>query len=136
MWGEMRADRLEVQVLTDLFAAGAIADPDEAAAKAVAFRALASLPRDRGRIEGEHRQAMQALDALRQRQLRRAPALVRNDPESGRSTAAEPTQGKDKSESRVVEAAPPSEPDRPITLNRHQRRAQQAMERQQRRLAA
>ena len=38
MWREMRADRLEVQVLTDLFAAGRLADPDEAAAaKAVAF---------------------------------------------------------------------------------------------------
>ena len=42
MWREIRADRLEVQVLTDLFAAGEIADEAERqAAKAVAFKALA-----------------------------------------------------------------------------------------------
>ena len=32
MWRELRADRLEAQVLTDLFAAGGLADPAEAAA--------------------------------------------------------------------------------------------------------
>ena len=39
MWREVRADRLEAQVLTDLFAAGAIEDAAEReAAKAAAFR--------------------------------------------------------------------------------------------------
>ena len=72
MWREIRADRLEVQVLTDLFAAGEIADEAERqAAKAVAFKALATLLRYRGRIEREHRAAMQALETLRQRRLAR-----------------------------------------------------------------
>ena len=123
MWREMRADRLEAQVLRDLFAAGAIADPDEAAAaKDVAFGALAILLRYRGRIEREHREAMQALDMLRLRQLRRAPAPVPSEPEApapARSVATLPIG-----------------PDRPTPLNRHQRRALQAIERQQRRLAA
>ena len=70
MWREERADRLEVQVLTDLFAAGKLADPAERdAAKAVAFKALGTLLRYRGRIEREHRAAMQALESLRQRRL-------------------------------------------------------------------
>jgi hypothetical protein len=130
MWREMRADRLEVQVLTDLFAAGKLADPDEAAAaKAVAFKALGTLLRYRGRIEREHRQAMQALDGLRQRQLRRSPAMVPREPEQAvRSTqTAEPT---------AARAPVPKEPEPPVSLNRHQRRALQAIERQQRRLAA
>ena len=59
MWYEERADRLEVQVLTDLFAAGKLADPDERdAAKAVAFKALATLLRyrrpDRARAPRRH----------------------------------------------------------------------------------
>ena len=69
-WREVRADRLEAQVLGDLFAAGRLADPAEAAAaKAVAFKALGTLLRYRGRIEREQRQAMQALDALRLRHV-------------------------------------------------------------------
>ena len=81
-WREVRADRLEAQVLGDLFAAGRLADPAEAAAaKAVAFKALGTLLRYRGRIEREQRQAMQALDALRLRHLRRKPALVPSEPE-------------------------------------------------------
>ena len=72
MWRESRADRLEAQVLSDLFAAGELPDPAEAdAAKTAAFKALNSLLRYRGRIEREHRQAMQALDDLRQRRLAR-----------------------------------------------------------------
>ena len=70
MWREIRADRLEAQVLTDLFAAGKIADEAERqAAKAAGLKALGTLLRYRGRIEREHRQAMDALDALRQRRL-------------------------------------------------------------------
>ena len=59
LWREERADRLEAVVLTDLFAAGNLPDPAEAeAAKAVAFKALGTLLRYRGRIEREHRAAM------------------------------------------------------------------------------
>ena len=79
LWREERADRLEAQVLTDLFAAGELADPAEReAAKAVAFKALGTLLRYRGRIEREHRAAMQALESLRQRRLARpGPATER-----------------------------------------------------------
>ena len=59
MWREIRADRLEAQVLTDLFAAGKIADEAERqAAKATAFKALGTLLRYRSRIEREHDRAM------------------------------------------------------------------------------
>ena len=109
MWREMRADRLEVQVLTDLFAAGKLADPDEAAdAKAVAFKALGTLLRYRGRIEREHRQAMQTLDALRQRQLRRvSPCRCETIPSRPVPPGARTTTA-----ARAA-AALPNEPDRP-----------------------
>ena len=56
-------------MLGDLLAAGEIADSAERdAAKAVAFTALGTLLRYRARIEREHRQAMEVLGALRQRQ--------------------------------------------------------------------
>lgn len=119
MWREIRADRLEAQVLTDLFAASQLADPAEAAAaKSATFKALATLLRYRGRIARAHDRAMQALDALRQRRLAR-PAPQPSDLQQPR------------------ERAPvPREPETPISLNRHQRRALQAMERQQSRSAA
>jgi hypothetical protein len=61
MWREIRADRLEAAVPTDLFAAGTIADDAERqAAKAAAMKALGTLLRYRGRIEREHRQATEA----------------------------------------------------------------------------
>ena len=79
MWREERADRLEAVVLTDLFAAGKLADPAEReAAKAVAFKALATLLRYRGRIEREHGAAMAALESLRQRRLARPVARPAN----------------------------------------------------------
>ena len=115
MWRETRADRLEAQVLTDLFAAGDIADTAEAqAAKDKAFRALNGLLRYKARIERERRAAM---EALRQRRLAR-PVLRAGEPEPAVATAAPPQ----------------SEPERP--LNRHQRRALEAMARRRERLAA
>ena len=85
MWREERADRLEAQVLTDLFAAGRLPDPAEAdAAKATAFKSLSTLLRYRGRIEREHRAAMQALGSPRQRRLaapsRAATKRTRTEP--------------------------------------------------------
>ncbi len=127
MWREMRADRLEAQVLTDLFAAGRLEDPDEAtAAKAAALKALGAMLRYRGRIEREQRHAMQALDALRQRQLRRAPA----PPPAAVPSESEPPAAV------AGQAMLPSEPEDGPRLNRHQRRALQAMERQRRSIAA
>ena len=81
MWREERADRLEAVVLSDLFAAGKLPDPAEAeVAKTAAFKALSTLLRYRGRIEREHRAAMQALESLRQRRLTR-PVARPDEPE-------------------------------------------------------
>ena len=77
MWREIRADRLEAQVLTDLFAAGKIADEAERqAAKATAFKALGTLLRYRSRIEREHDRAMADLESLRQRRAARSAVLL------------------------------------------------------------
>ena len=82
MWREIRADRLEVAVLTDLFAAGEIADDAERqAAKAAAMKALGTLLRYRGRIEREHRQPWRASDALRQRRLAQPSPARPHEPE-------------------------------------------------------
>ena len=113
MWRESRADRLEAQVLGDLFAAGGIADPAEAqAAKDRAFQALGGPLRYRARLKRERRLA---LEALRRRRLD-VPAPRPDAP----AAAPEPPAAK-------VAAAPPrSEPEH---LNRHQRRALEAMAR-------
>ena len=141
-WREARADRLEVEVLTDLFAAGTIADDAERqAAKAVAFKALGTLLRYRSRIEREHRQAMDALDALRQRRRARPEASRPSEPEAAGIQAA----------AAIATAPPepatparPGEPEQAICataasgapLNRHQRRALAAIERRTVRRAA
>jgi hypothetical protein len=68
LWREERADRLEVQVLDDLFGADAIEDEAEAkAVKQAAWRALSTLLRYRARIQREHDRARRELDLLRQR---------------------------------------------------------------------
>lgn len=124
MWREIRADRLEVAVLSDLFGADAIADETERqAAKVRAFKALATLLRYRGRIEREHRQAMAALESLRSRRLAASTALRRSEPEPATAKPA------------TVAAVRPDEPE-PPALNRHQRRALAALARQEQRRAA
>ena len=111
----------------DLFAAGELADAAEAqAAKDKAFRALNSLLRYKGRIEREHRAAMAALEALRERRLA-GPAARPSEPEP--TIAQLPPRAKET----ATKAPVRSEPER---LNRHQRRALQAMERQRSLLAA
>jgi hypothetical protein len=126
LWREERADRLEVQVLNDLFGAEAIEDEAEAkAVKQAAWRALSTLLRYRARIQREHDRARRELDALRQR------------PQTGlaaQPAAAPPTQhgGTHEPEPRAAATPVQSEPERP--LNRHQRRALKAMQR--RKLAA
>ena len=138
MWREIRADRLEAAVLTDLFAAGEIADDAERqAAKAAAMKALGTLLRYRGRIEREHRAAMAELDALRQRPLARPSPARPHEPEPPpaapmvdgppaaavpmRAASAGPSTLPGPAPSTARAAVPPSEPERP--LNRHQRRA-------------
>jgi hypothetical protein len=133
LWRERRADRLEAQVMTDLFAAGELADEAEArAAKAAAMKALGTLLRYRSRIEREHVLAMQALDALRQRRLARAASPRPGDPEPAAAPAPlAPTAAL--AATRPHAAAPelPSEPERTRSLNRHQRRALGSMSRRQ-----
>jgi hypothetical protein len=130
-WREIRADRLEVAVLTDLFVAGAIADDEERqAAKAAGMKALSNLLRYRSRVEREHRRAMEALDALRQRRLARPSPERPNEPELP-PAAEPPTDSSAGPAPRPVpspsRSSAPSEPEHP--LNRHQRRALAAMAR-------
>ena len=144
MWREIRADRLEAAVLSDLFAAGEIADDAERqAAKAAAMKALGTLLRYRGRIEREHRAAMADLDALRQRRLARPSPARPREPETlpaapmadeppaaaipMRAASAGPSTPRGLAPSTARAVTPPSEPEQP--LNRHQRRALAAMAR-------
>ena len=131
MWREVRADRLEVQVLGDLFAAGQIEDQAEReAAKAVAFKALGTLLRYRGRIEREHRAAMQALETLRQRRHARPATPRPSEPEAATIMPATPSPAAPllaAAGSSPPIVSQPSEPERP--LNRHQRRALAAISR-------
>ena len=136
---EERADRLEAVVLSDLFATGKLADPAEAeAAKTAAFKALGTLLRYRGRIEREHRAAMQALESLRQRRLARAPAARPDEPEPALPTVAPlPAAVPDaaiplaavRATPQTAAAALRSEPEPAPAMNRHQRRALAAMNR-------
>jgi hypothetical protein len=121
MWREIRADRLEARVLTDLFAADAIAeDAERQAAKAAGMKALGTLLRYRSQIAREHGAAMRTLDALRQRRLAASPPARRGEPEPAAVSQVPPQQ--------AIGGGPvPPEPERP--LNRHQRRALAAMER-------
>ncbi len=110
LWRETRADRLEAQLMADLFAAEAIEEEAaRRAAKAAAMKALATLLRYRAQLERENATAMRALDSLGRRRLTTAPAVPQAEPE-----------------------AVPGEPvrDEPERLpNRHERRALAAMER-------
>ncbi|MGD9509551.1 MAG: hypothetical protein AB7I59_10940 [Geminicoccaceae bacterium] len=112
MWREIRGDRLEAQVLTDLFAAGKIEDQAaREAARAAAFRQLSTVLRYQGRIGRELEAARATFYALRKRALGARPA-VRSEPE--------PTPP-------ANDMLVPDEPERP--LNRQQRRALAAMAR-------
>ena len=117
LWREIRADRLETQILTDVFGADAIEDEAERrAAKAAAMKALGTLLRYRAQIARENAAAMRDLNALGRRQLAPSQPERPGEPELSTAhpaaTATEPL---------------PSEPER--LLNRHQRRALAVMER-------
>ena len=137
MWREIRADRLEAQVLTDLFAAGKIADEAERqAAKATAFKALGTLLRYRSRIEREHDRAMAALESLRQRRPARSAARPSEPDAPSRppAVAAPPRLSTTSPTLATTNTKPPAatvqhEPEPPPALNRHQRRALAAMSR-------
>ena len=113
LWRETRADRLEAQLMADLFAAEAIEEEvARRAAKAAAMRALATLLRYRAQIGRESEAAMRALNSLGRRRLITAPALPQ-----GQAAAAPPAN----------DATVRDEPDHP--LNHHERRALAAIER-------
>ena len=145
LWRQERADRLEAVVLGDLFAADQIADTAERdAAKAAAFKALSTLLRYRARIERQHRQAMAALDTLRQRRPARPTERTRAEagasppipaPNTGNIMAAAAQPGEPEPAITPPCGAVPSEPE-PGTLNRHQRRTLAAIERKALRWAA
>lgn len=110
-WREVRGDRLEAQVLGDLFAAARIeAQAAREAARAAAFRQLATVLRYQARLGRELAALRAALDALRRRRLGAPPP--RDEPEP--APPADDAQVRD-------------EPERP--LNRQQRRALAAMAR-------
>jgi hypothetical protein len=113
MWREIRGDRLEAQVLGDLFAVAKIEDAEQREqARAAAFRQLATVLRYQARLGRELEAARASLHALRQRRLGVQPP-VRNEPAPHRAAADD--------------AVVPDEPERP--LNRHQRRALAAIAR-------
>jgi hypothetical protein len=123
MWREIRGDRLEAQVLTDLFAAGRIEDvAQREAARAAAFRQLATVLRYQARIGRELTAALASLRALRQRRFGAAPAR-RDEPEPSQvHRPAPPPSANDDTHTQ-------DEPERASPLNRHQRRALAAMQR-------
>lgn len=131
MWREIRADRLEAQVLTDLFAAGKITDEAERqAAKATAFRALGTLLRYRNRIEREHDRAMPELESLRQRRpAQGTPRPSEPDAPAEAPAATAPLRPAASLPPRATGHVTPHEPEPPPALNRHQRRALAAMSR-------
>ena len=128
LWREMRADRLEADVLGELFAAGAIEDEAERrAAKAASMRALGTVLRYRARIECQFAAAIHDLGELQQRRL--APS------QATRPKATHP--GEPEPANRPLTAPPAAVPDEPEPrLNRHRGRALAAMERQEQRRAA
>ncbi|MEK0086197.1 hypothetical protein [Benzoatithermus flavus] len=148
MWRQSRADRLEAEILGELFAAKEIQDQAEAqAARQAAFRAMSTLLRYRGRIERERERALAAFHALR-RQLPPAapPPASTNGPGAASPAAPAPAAA-----SGTNEPAAPASPDlrrlaplrngtsgpAPVRpLNRHQRRRLAALERQAQRKAA
>ena len=124
MWREIRADRLEVQVLTGLFAAGRIEDAAERdAARAAAFRELAMLLRYQARIARELRAARAALDELRQRRL----SVSRPDEPEPRPPAAVTAAPIPRMPAPIPPKPARTEPE--PALNRHQRRALAALTR-------
>ncbi|MFZ1425779.1 MAG: hypothetical protein WAS21_03295, partial [Geminicoccaceae bacterium] len=83
LWREIRADRLEVQILSDLFGADSIEDETlRQAAKAAAMKALSTLLRYRAQITRENAAAMRDLGSLRQRRLDAPQPPRRSEPEA------------------------------------------------------
>lgn len=83
LWREIRADRLEAQILSDLFDADGIEDEAlRLAVKAAAMKALSTLLRYRAQITRENAAAMRDLDSLRQRRLDLPQPPRQSEPET------------------------------------------------------
>jgi hypothetical protein len=129
MWRQSRADRLEAEILGELFAAKEIQDQAEAqAARQAAFRAMSTLLRYRGRIERERERALAAFHALRRRPPPAAP------PPASTNGPAAPASPDLRRLAPLRNGTSGPAPVRP--LNRHQRRRLAALERQAQRKAA
>jgi hypothetical protein len=139
MWREMRADRLEAAILTELFAAGSLPDADAArAARDAGMKALSILLRYRARIQRDIERARFDLDCLRQQSRATAtPAADRpGEPESVRVAPSVPPSRPRAEPTRYHDAGVPSEPEQPRVANRRERRRLAALERQAARRAA
>lgn len=139
MWREMRADRLEAAILTELFAAGSLPDADATrAAREAGMKALSILLRYRARIQRDLDRARLELDCLRQRSRATAtPAADRpSEPESVRVAPSMPPSRSRVEPTRHHDAGVPSEPEQPRATNRRERRRLAALERQAARRAA
>ena len=129
MWREMRADRLEAVILSELFAAGSLADREAGrAARDAGMKSLSTLLRYRARIQRDIDRALHELDCLRER-----PALAPDTPRPSEPGAAERSPPGRPAE---PTAGCTSEPERRQVTNRHERRRLAAMERQAERRAA
>lgn len=139
MWREMRADRLEAAILTELFAAGSLPDADAArAARDAGMKALSILLRYRARIQRDLDRARFELDCLRQRsRATTTPAADRpGEPESARVAPSVLPSRQRAEPTRHHDAGVPSEPEPPRAANRCERRRLAALERQAARQAA
>jgi hypothetical protein len=142
MWRESRADRLEAEILANVFAARGLEDRAEAqAALQAAMRMLAVLIRYRGRIERDRDRALEAFHALRRRPRPAAapPPVLRSEPEPSAAVAgtSEPEPAPPPSLLRPVPAVRGTrEPEPTPRLSRRERRRRAALERQAQRRAA
>jgi hypothetical protein len=143
MWRESRADRLEAEILADVFAARGLEDRAAAqAALQAAMRMLAVLIRYRGRIERDRDRALEAFHALRRRPrpAGAAPPLApQSEPEPPAAVAgtSEPEPAPPPPLLRPVPAVRGTrEPEPAPRLSRRERRRRAALERQAQRRAA
>lgn len=122
-WRMMRADRLEAEILTELFAARSLPDVTEArAVRTAATKALGTVIRYRGRIQRDLDQALAEFWALRARR----PVV-----KAVRTSEPEPRVLPERQGLALASApAKPGQPGADRPLNRHERRRLAALQRQ------
>ncbi len=132
-WRQMRADRLEAEILAELFAAKGLTDAAEArAVRAVQTQALATLIRYRARLQRDDDRALADLADLRRRRLAPAVATAPTPAPAPAARTSEPELPP-----RPEAQANPPAPESPVATlawnppppNRHERRRLMALER-------